>query len=132
VPLPFLIEDVTARDLRVPSGAATEHALGVTGVSGLTIIVPDLDRAAQSYAALFGTPGEASHPPLVGIDRARRFACGDQWLELAEPAAGAEDPLRHLRVHPAGPYEIVLIGSGAAAVPLALAHEARISVEMPE
>jgi catechol 2,3-dioxygenase-like lactoylglutathione lyase family enzyme len=132
VPLPFLIEDVTARDLRVPSGAATEHALGVTGVAGLTIVVPDLDRAAQAYTALLGTSGEASHPPLAGLARTRRFACGRQWLELAEPAAGAEDPLRHLRVHPAGPYEIVLIGSSAAAVPLALAHVARISVEMPE
>ena len=29
VPLPFVIEDLTAHDLRVPTGAATQHALGV-------------------------------------------------------------------------------------------------------
>ena len=47
-PLPFMIEDVTTRDLRVPTGAATEHELGVTGIAGLILLVDDLDRATGS------------------------------------------------------------------------------------
>jgi hypothetical protein len=30
-PLPFVIEDVTGRELRVPGGAAADHANGATG-----------------------------------------------------------------------------------------------------
>jgi hypothetical protein len=36
-PLPFLIEDLTARDLRVPSGDAARHANGITGVKRVVV-----------------------------------------------------------------------------------------------
>lgn len=51
-PLPFLIEDVTARDLRVPGGAATAHANGVTGIASVVIGAVDLAEAESHYAAL--------------------------------------------------------------------------------
>ncbi|MGH2617117.1 MAG: VOC family protein, partial [Thermomicrobiales bacterium] len=57
-PLPFVIEDVTPRELRVPPGAATNHRLGVTGVAGVTLLVSDLDRASAPFALLLETPGE--------------------------------------------------------------------------
>ncbi|MDP9363842.1 MAG: VOC family protein, partial [Chloroflexota bacterium] len=56
-PLPFLIEDVTPRELRVPGGAAAEHPLGVSGVAGLSLVVADRDAAAAAFAAFLGTPG---------------------------------------------------------------------------
>ena len=51
-PLPFLIEDLTARDLRVPSGAAAKHANGITGVAGIVVGTTDPARITERYAAL--------------------------------------------------------------------------------
>ena len=133
-PLPFMIEDVTSRDLRVPTGAATEHELGVTGVAGLILLVDDLDRAAGPYQTLLDTPGEASTPTLEGVRRARRFQFGSQWIELAEAEPTVADLRRHIEERGAGPYEIVLAGAGAGAeqLPLDLTHGARIRVEDTE
>jgi catechol 2,3-dioxygenase-like lactoylglutathione lyase family enzyme len=127
-PLPFIIEDVTTRDLRVATGAATEHKLGVTGVAGLILLVGDLDRAASPYQILLDTPGESSKSPIEGVRRARRFRFGSQWIELAEADPGAAERQRHIQERGAGPYEIILAGAGANAeqLPLDLTHGARI------
>jgi hypothetical protein len=129
-----MIEDVTTRDLRVPVGAATEHELGVTGIAGLTLLVADLDRATGPYQALLDTPGESSTSAGEGVRRARRFRFGSQWIELAEAAPSAGDLIKHIEERGAGPYEIVLAGSGADAerLPLDLTHGARIRMEGSE
>ena len=49
---PFLIEDLTPRELRVPGGPATRHQNGATGVSRLEISTPDAEGARSSLAAL--------------------------------------------------------------------------------
>ena len=51
-PLPFVIEDLTARELRVPGGAAAEHANGATGIAAVTIGAVDISDAEWRYAAL--------------------------------------------------------------------------------
>jgi hypothetical protein len=51
-PLPFVIEDITARDLRVPGGAAAEHANGATGIASVAIGAVDIGDAEWRYAAL--------------------------------------------------------------------------------
>jgi hypothetical protein len=51
-PLPFLIEDLTARDLRVPHGAAALHANGTTGVASIVLGATDPVRVAERYALL--------------------------------------------------------------------------------
>ena len=51
-PLPFVIEDITARDLRVPGGAATEHANGATGIASVAVGAVDIGDAEWRYAAL--------------------------------------------------------------------------------
>ena len=51
-PLPFLIEDLTARDLRVPGGAANEHANGATGIASIVIGAVDIADTEWRYAAL--------------------------------------------------------------------------------
>jgi hypothetical protein len=51
-PLPFLIEDLTARDLRVPHGAAALHANGTTGVASIVLEATDPVRVAERYARL--------------------------------------------------------------------------------
>lgn len=56
---PFLIEDLTPRELRVPGNPATKHPNGATGISRLEISAPDLEEAAGSLAALAGTDAPA-------------------------------------------------------------------------
>jgi catechol 2,3-dioxygenase-like lactoylglutathione lyase family enzyme len=129
-PLPFLIEDVTPRELRVPAGPATEHPLGVTGVAGLTLLVADLDRAIAPFAALLNTPGEPMSASIAGAARARRFSFGPRLIDLAEVEPGADELHRHITERVAGPYEIVLTGAPAniALLPMEATHGARIRV----
>ena len=131
VPLPFMIEDVTTRELRVPAGADTEHALGVRGVAGLVLLVDDLDRATAPYETLLDTSGESSTSTIPGAHRARRFGFGSQWIELVEADPSASDLSKHIQERGSGPYEIVLASSRPKAEPLPLdrTHGARIRFE---
>ena len=64
--LPFLIEDLTPRELRVPGGLAAEHPNGASGISRLEIAAPDAEEAASSLAALAGTPGDEGASVRLG------------------------------------------------------------------
>ena len=134
IPLPFVIEDVTPRDLRVPPAPATEHSLGVTGVSGLVMVVPDLEAASRAYAELLGVEGEPVEASIAGVKAVRRFTFGGQWIDLAEPEPVAAQLWRHMENHVAGPYEIVLATEtpGHPPVPAELAHGAHIRFDSPE
>jgi len=52
--LPFLCADVTPRELRVPQGRAHNHSNTATGISALGIVVSDLEKSKERYAALLG------------------------------------------------------------------------------
>jgi catechol 2,3-dioxygenase-like lactoylglutathione lyase family enzyme len=134
IPLPFVIEDVTPRELRVPPAPATEHSLGVTGVSGLVMLVPDLEAACRAYQALLGVDGESVEASIAGVRAVRRFSFGDQWIDLAEPETIATQLWRHIEDHVAGPYEIILAteAPGHPPMPAVLAHGAHIRFDAPE
>lgn len=134
VPLPFVIEDVTPRELRVPPAPATEHEVGVMGVAGLVVLVPDLEAAARAYAALLGVDGEPVEASIAGVRAVRRFSFGEQWIDLAEPEPIARQLWRHIEDHVAGPYEIILATETPGHPPVApeLAHGAHIRFESPE
>ena len=134
VPLPFVIEDVTPRELRVPPAPATEHGLGVTGVAGLVMLAPDLEAASQAYHALLGVDGEPVEPSIAGVHAVRRFSFGGQWIDLAEPERIATQLWRHIEDHVAGPYEIILATETPGHPPVSplLAHGANIRFESPE
>jgi hypothetical protein len=51
-PLPFLIEDLTARELRVPGGEAATHANGTTRVARIVLGATDPTRVSERYAML--------------------------------------------------------------------------------
>ncbi len=58
-PVPFLIEDLTARELRAPHGEAARHANGVTGIAAIELGARDIASVAEGYARLRerGAPG---------------------------------------------------------------------------
>ena len=58
--LPFLVEDLTPRSLRVPNGPSAAHQNGAVGISRLEVAVPDAEGAARSFDALTGTDLEVS------------------------------------------------------------------------
>lgn len=93
--LPFLIEDVTARNLRVPAGNARRHTNGAIGVASLDVLTPSLSDALPAFSAVFGRVRESGR-------RAARFTAGSVLVTLRQPERGRAAALLSLRG--AGPY----------------------------
>jgi hypothetical protein len=111
--LPFLIADVTPRSLRVPGEAAARHALGITRLVGLTVVVADLAASARALGDLLGTTGQRLDLPEIGP--AVLFALGPQWVVLTQPGDDGSMPRRYLETRGEGPYEVTLsVGPDAA------------------
>lgn len=72
---PFLIEDLTPRETRIPAGSATEHTNGATGIQKLEVSTPDTREATRTLAAL----------TKAGSERLNLGACE---LALAERGGG--------------------------------------------
>ena len=51
-PLPFLIENLTPRELRVPTGGAALHANGVTGIATIVLAARDERSVDENYERL--------------------------------------------------------------------------------
>ena len=66
-PLPFLIEDLSARDLRVPGGDAATHANGTKGVARIVLGATDPAAVSERYAKL-----RERGAPEIEIRRAER------------------------------------------------------------
>jgi len=80
--LPFVIEDVQARALRIPSSDRA-HPNGTIGTAGMTVSVHNLDAVGGSFEILFGSP--VPHPdPLHGSTRCLRYSVRKQWLNAIE------------------------------------------------
>lgn len=110
--LPFVIQDTTARELRVPGGNATRHRLGVARVAGLSLVVSNIQSAVAELSAALGSPAKAIDPREESA--AARFTVGDQWLELVHPGSIDTEAGRRLAAHGEGPYEVVLSTADAA------------------
>lgn len=63
--LPFLIEDTTKRDLRVPGGKATRHPNGVVGLSEMVVHVDDFDGAVDRYGRFLRSQADKSEDAAV-------------------------------------------------------------------
>ncbi len=94
---PFLIEDLTPRELRVPGGPETRHPNGAIGVSHLEISAPDKEGAANSLAALADTalPVRLGYCTLRPVE-ARDEDAQDSGPSAVELAVGGSGVLREL------------------------------------
>ena len=129
-PLPFLIEDVTPRELRVPGGRAAQHRLGVAGVAGVVVAVGEIERRAAAFAALLGKGEVTAGSVTDGARRGQRFALGaSQWIELVE-GDDTGGPLRqYLQARGEGVYEVVLDGAEPSGLlSPELTHGARVRI----
>jgi len=127
--IPFLVTDVTPREMRVPTGAARRHPNGVTGVAGITVVVQDLVSATARYRALLGRdPFATGGLPGLGFG-AVQFRIERQTLSLVEPrAAAAAAPAAHLIARGQGAYAVSFYASDDAALDIGLAHGARLEI----
>lgn len=129
--LPFYCFDETDRGLRVPSGDASVHANGVTGVAVVRVVVADIDASRHDHAALTSAGGVAIDAPDDAV-AAYRFPIGTSGavVELVQPAEGDNSLRAHLEARGEKPYEVVLTGNGTTGLlPIAQTHGARLIIE---
>jgi hypothetical protein len=101
--LPFIIEDLTPRELRVPAGENWQHANGVAGVDQLEVLVTDEAEARKNFEALLGQPAR----PGDGL----AFDLNGAALRVAAPAAGSN--AAHLATaRGAAPWRLTLRTTG--------------------
>ncbi len=112
---PFLIQDETPRDERVPR--EHRHANGVTGIAGLTVAVADVAPVRAWYRAVLGQAGqEVRRDDVAGAGA--RFTVGPHALDVVAPA-GADSPLAGwLRARGDSPYGATLLTTGGRRGPL--------------
>ncbi|RIK36458.1 MAG: VOC family protein [Chloroflexi bacterium] len=118
--LPFMIEDVTERSVRVPGGEAVIHANGVRGIQTLTIVVGDSAEAGRRYAAMLGTQGE---PSASGT----RFQIGPHQVVLLQPEAGSAAAAQ-LAQRGDSLFELTFVGDNDAVYGPDVAGNARLRV----
>lgn len=86
--LPFLIQDVTDHDLRVPGGDAAEHKNGVKGITGLTIVTGNVEQAMTPYGQMLSAPVAALDHGFEGVQQGWRYFIEEYWVDLIQPPAG--------------------------------------------
>jgi len=102
--LPFLIEDETPRALRVPTGPATEHPNGATGISRLLISACDAGKALESLAALIDDRRTRGHA----------FRIGPHEFVVVTADGSQNDVEQHLETSGPGPFaaELTVLNGG--------------------
>jgi catechol 2,3-dioxygenase-like lactoylglutathione lyase family enzyme len=103
--IPFLIEDVTPRNERVPR--LTEHRNLVTGVGTITLAVSNLKSPGRFYETVLGQKGEAFDQPeldAVGL----RFRIGPHGCALVAPARPSGPLAEWLKLRGPSPYAVTL------------------------
>lgn len=122
--LPFLIEDLTLRHLRVPQNVA--HPNGATGLQMVSVVTAALDRTAARYQALLGRePFEAVAP--IPRSRAVEFRLDNAVIRLLAPT-GTDHPLRAQLTRGEGILSLVLHAGRAAHLDPVRAHGAQITL----
>lgn len=110
--LPFVIEDVTPRDWRVPSGEAAQHSLPVAGIATLRIATHNAAATARLYGALLDTqPKPAADGMSVSLDGGR------QEIRCVAPQSAEDAVAMQLQRHGEGPYAVTLRRAHGMAMP---------------
>ena len=118
--LPFVIDDLTEHDLRVPGGEAAVHPNGTTGIGSVVFAVTSAQNVRSAWTDLFGTPEVEDS-----------YVMGDQSIRVADETSLDPDAAALLAARGSGPVEVVLRGTNRD-LPLNLTHNARFTVSSPE
>ncbi|MCY4463997.1 MAG: VOC family protein [Chloroflexi bacterium] len=108
--IPFIIEDVTPRQERLP--AEREHANGVTGIDCLILAVDD-PRYAAIMADVAGVTGRPIHRGELGAS-GMRLEIGGHTLEYLLPDKEGGPLSEHLARNASVPFAVSFKTTGAA------------------
>jgi len=125
---PFLIEDVTPREERIPREMTHEN--GITGIAKVTVAVGELGQIEKWYGALLDVNGQTVIDDKLGGE-GLRFQVGAHVLEFLSPC-DANSPLENwLRQCGPSPYSAALNSDGTLKKQLDphLTHGANLFVE---
>jgi hypothetical protein len=125
---PFIIADVTGRDVRVP--AERSHANGVTGIGTVTVAVSDVAAVGGWHEKALGRPGQDIRRPDVAGSGVR-FTIGPHTFDFVAPAEARGPLVDWLAQRGSSPHAVTLT-AGAHRLGLldpGKAHGARLSVE---
>jgi hypothetical protein len=125
---PFLIEDVTPREERIPR--EVEHNNGTIRIAALTIAVNELSKISRWYETVLRAKGEHFKHHVFGGE-GLRFRIGPHRLELVMPTA-PNSPLNDwIRAYGPSPYAATLQShsSSSAVLDRRLTHGANLFVE---
>jgi Glyoxalase-like domain len=102
---PFLIEDVTPRDERVPRDV--EHSNGANGIAAVLVAIDDLPVVASWYHAVLGSGGEKVERDEMKA-KGVAFAIGAQRLELLAAVDDSSAVAARLRERGPSPLAAIL------------------------
>ncbi len=109
--IPFIIEDVTPRDERLPQ--EREHPNGVTGIHTLSLATTDVARYAAVMSAVIGADAQAVTDAAAGASGLVMEAGGHRLAYLAPDRD--DGPLAaHLAENRAAPYSVSFRTAAAA------------------
>lgn len=95
---PFIIQDVTPRDLRVPTGHEyIDHKNGVTGIRAIKILVEDFAKMIDAYQAITDIMPQVTEQEAV-------FMLDNSSIILSKPID--DEQQRYLAQFGSVPYEV--------------------------
>lgn len=125
---PFLIQDVTPREERVPQ--KFDHKNGTVGIRAITVAVDDLPTVRHWYQSVLGHDGaEIERDDLQA--RGVRFQIGPHLFDFVEPFTDSSPLTAWLKTRGPSPYSATLRSSTQKSVSLdkTLTHGANLVFE---
>ena len=109
--IPFIIEDVTPREERLPT--QHEHANSVTGIHSIALATDDMTRCAAVMSAVLGVEGQPVADEAADA-KGMRFQVGGHALDYLEPNSAGGPLAAHLAGNRPIPYSVTFKSAGAA------------------
>lgn len=110
--IPFFIDDVTPREVRVPGGDAAVHPNGVVGVRFIVIATGDVQATSELYGKLLDKP---TPPPSEGGEQpgaVATYGLGKQRIVVVKPSRPGSPIAERIEQRGNGPFEIVMAAEG--------------------
>ena len=124
---PFLIQDVTPREERVPPPMT--HSNGALGIDTVTVAVGELSQVDQWYSAILQTKGQTIRQEDLAAE-GRRHKIGPHTLDFLMPMDASSPLVNWMRMYGPSPYAATLRTESASPVVLSpsLTHGANFSL----
>jgi catechol 2,3-dioxygenase-like lactoylglutathione lyase family enzyme len=127
---PFLIQDLTPREERIPRECA--HRNGVTGIHKLTLVTGEIATLERWYQTVLGVAGQRIEDQQLQANGVR-FAVGPHLLEFLSPVGPQSALASWMRMYGSSPYCALLQTNRQekTTLDLRLSHGANLDLTNP-